>query len=85
MNTLTKGDGARMAPLDSAAREVIAAVAAAPDEDRARQAAYDAPMAALMRAGDLLKVRDVDFLSKSGLAAEVVQLTRVTSDITLLP
>jgi hypothetical protein len=71
------------APLDAPAGALIAALRAAPEGDVLWSKEGDswwigrnAPMAVLLRAGDLLRIPDVDFYSQIGLADEVTRAAR---------
>lgn len=71
------------APLDPAAKALIAAVRAAPEgevlwtkEGDARWIARSAPMGVLLRAGDLLRIPYLDFYSQITLAEEVTRAAR---------
>lgn len=71
------------APLDAPAGALIAALRAAPEagepwirEGDARWIARSAPMAVLLRAGDLLRIPDLDWYSQIALADEVTRVAR---------
>jgi hypothetical protein len=73
----------RAAPLDPPAAALIAALRAAPEGDvlwtregDARWIARNAPMAVLLRAGDLLRIPHADFYSQLTLAEEVTRAAR---------